>query len=91
MKPVSINKQKNHGTLHIQPNNQPNNVQSRKQVMARGRHLKRYSVIVIMLRYDFALSHNALLQSRTVIASNIVIALYIKDPLSLLIVIALTL
>ncbi len=36
----------------------------------RGRHLKCYRVITITLRYDFALSHNAFLQSRTVITSN---------------------
>jgi hypothetical protein len=37
---------------------------------ARGRHLKRYSVIAITLRYDFAISHNTFLLSRTVIAFN---------------------
>ncbi len=38
-------------------------------VFSRGRHQKRYSVIAITLRYDFALSHNASTLSRKVIAS----------------------
>jgi hypothetical protein len=37
----------------------------------RGRRLKRYSVISIMLRYVAALSHNALTLLRSVIASII--------------------
>jgi hypothetical protein len=37
--------------------------------MSRGRHLKRYSVIAITLRYVFALSHNASTLKRKVIAS----------------------
>jgi hypothetical protein len=36
----------------------------------RGWHLKRYSVIEITLRYDFALSQIAAILSRIVIASN---------------------
>ncbi len=35
-----------------------------------GRHHKRYSVMAIMLRYIFALLHNALYLWRIVIASN---------------------
>jgi hypothetical protein len=36
----------------------------------RGWHPYRYSVTAIMLRYDFALSHNAFIFTRIVIASN---------------------
>ncbi len=39
-------------------------------IFCRGRHLKRYSVVAITLRYDFALAHNPFLLSRTVIAFN---------------------
>jgi hypothetical protein len=38
-------------------------------VSGRGRHLKRYSVILLTLRYVFALLHNALTLLRSVIAS----------------------
>jgi hypothetical protein len=38
--------------------------------MGRGRHLKRYSVIAITLRYVFALSYNALSQQNKVIISK---------------------
>jgi hypothetical protein len=53
--------------------------------ISRGRHQKRYSIIAIILRYVFALSHNASTLRRNVIASysyrsrliEIVIASYI--------------
>jgi hypothetical protein len=38
--------------------------------MNRGWHLKLYSIIAIMLHYDFSLSHNAFILYRIVIASN---------------------
>jgi hypothetical protein len=43
-----------------------------------GRHLKRYSIIAITLRYDFALSHNAFTLSNSYHAEHIgpVIAYY---------------
>jgi hypothetical protein len=39
-------------------------------IFCTGRHLKRYRVVAITLRYDFALAHNPFLLSRTVIAFN---------------------
>jgi hypothetical protein len=55
-----------------------------------GPHINCYSVISRMLRYVFALSHNAQTLMGSVIAS-IIYALGILVPLSLLIVIALSL
>jgi hypothetical protein len=38
--------------------------------ICRSRRLKHYGILAITLRYDFVLSQNAFLLSRTVIASN---------------------
>jgi hypothetical protein len=59
-------------------------------ILSRGRHLKRYSVISITLRYIFALLHNALTLRRN-LSLQLVIALGYREPLLLLTVIALSL
>jgi hypothetical protein len=59
-------------------------------ILSKGRHLKRYSVISITLRYIFALLHNALTLRRK-LSLLLVIALGYREPLLLLTVIALSL